>query len=72
MASADELLTRKDVEELLGIKKSALYAYMRKGDFPAPLQLSAKCVRWKRSEVEKWIASRPRATGEHPAPVSAA
>ena len=60
----DDLLNRKQVEELLGIKKSSLYSYMRQGDFPAPIRLSPKCVRWRRSEIEAWLASRPRATGE--------
>ena len=68
--SAEVLLSRKELEKILGLKKSAIYAAMRERDFPAPIQLSRKCVRWRKSEVEAWIDSRPRANGVHPAPAS--
>ena len=64
MSIGSELLTRSDLEKILGLKKSAIYVAMRERGFPAPIQLSKKAVRWRRDEVEAWIASRPRATGE--------
>ena len=66
------LLTRQELEKLLGLKKSAIYAAMRERDFPAPIQLSKKCVRWKREEVMAWLESRPRAKGERAAATGAA
>lgn len=59
-----DLLSRQELEKILNLKKSAIYAAMRERGFPAPIQLSKKCVRWRRDEVEAWLASRPRANGE--------
>lgn len=60
----DDLLTRREVEKICKLKSSAIYAAMRERGFPAPLQLSKRCVRWRRSEIEEWLESRPRAEGE--------
>lgn len=57
----DRLMTRKEVEARCGIKHRLLYELMRRGDFPEPLQIGPQAVRWQQSEVEAWIASRPRA-----------
>jgi predicted DNA-binding transcriptional regulator AlpA len=37
-----------------------LLRQIKAGTFPAPLQLSPGRIAWRRSEVEAWIASRPR------------
>ena len=58
------LLRRKEVEALTGLSRAHLYHLMRTGDFPEPLKLSPRAVRWVRDEVVGWIESRPRASGE--------
>lgn len=63
----DQLLTRTEVERRVGLKRSALYRMMRAGQFPLPLKIGARAVRWPSSEIEAWLVSRPRATGDHPA-----
>ena len=60
----DRLLTRQDVEARTALSRSAIYRKMREGTFPVPLQIGARAVRWPASEIEAWIADRPRATGE--------
>ena len=60
----EELLTRSEVESLLSVRKSALYSWMRERDFPRPIKLSPRCVRWRRIEVEGWIQAQPRAEGD--------
>jgi prophage regulatory protein len=60
------LLRRKEVEELLQISRSSLYAKLNCKDrgfdpeFPAPVRLGKHAVRWVRSELNAYIASRPR------------
>ena len=61
--ATDRFLTRAEVEQRVGLKRSAIYALMRRGDFPAPFQLGAKSVRWSAREVEAWCAARPRSHG---------
>ena len=57
------LLTRKQVSELTGLSRAHLYWMMRNSNFPEPLKLSSRVVRWVEQEVAEWIESRPRASG---------
>lgn len=58
---SDPLLRRPIVEAMCGIGTSCLYKLMRDGDFPRPLRIAPGAVRWRRSEVQAWIDSRPTA-----------
>ena len=60
----DRLMRREEVEERTGLSRSTLYRKMREGTFPEPLRVGARAVRWPCSEIEAWLAARPRATGE--------
>ncbi len=40
--------------------KSTIMGWVRDGKFPAPLQLSPGVVAWLRSDVDAWLAERPR------------
>ena len=59
----DRLLTRQEVEARTALSRTSIYRKMREGSFPEPLQIGARAVRWRASEIEEFIASRPRATG---------
>lgn len=63
-----ELLTRHQVEKLIGIKRSTIYKLMREGVFPEPLKISDGTVRWPKAELETWLNSLPRARGERAGP----
>ena len=58
------LLTRREVEERVALGRSAIYELMRDGKFPEPIKVGRRAVRWYESEINAWIASRPRATGD--------
>ena len=58
--TTDELLSSEDILARLKITTSTLYRWMGKQGFPRPIKL-ASTARWYSSEVEDWIASRPRA-----------
>ena len=62
----DRLLTRPEVEDRTGLSCSTLYRKMREGTFPEPLKIGERAVRWPASEIEAFLASRPRATGDGP------
>ena len=59
----DRMLRVDDVQAMTGLSRSGIYALMRDSDFPEPLRLARKAVRWRESEVSAWLDARPRATG---------
>lgn len=60
----DPLLGAQEVVRWVGMNLSSIYVQVRLGNFPAPIKVSKKSIRWKSSEIKAWIESRPRATGE--------
>ena len=61
--TAEYLIDRTEVEQRVGLTRSSIYDAMRKGNFPLPLKVGPKAVRWLASEIEAWVDSRPLATG---------
>lgn len=52
--------------DFIGMRKdrsTRLFAWRgaKNGTFPAPVKLSEARIAWRRDEVEKWLAERPRA-----------
>ena len=66
------LLTRREIEDITGLTRSTIYRLMRRGAFPEPRRIGLRAVRWPEGEIEAWLASRPRATGEGGDPAEAA
>lgn len=64
MTDNDRLLRRSEVEARVGLGRTSIYRLMRQGRFPEPLKVGPKAVRWPESEIEAWLAARPRASGE--------
>ena len=60
----DKMLRREEVETICGLTRSTIYRLMREDKFPICRRLGPRAVRWSSSEIETWLAARPRATGE--------
>ncbi len=60
----DRLLTRHEVEARTALSRTSIYRKLREGTFPEPLKIGERALRWPASEIESWLASRPRASGE--------
>ncbi len=58
----DRLLRLPEVETLVGLRKSAIYAGMKSGDFPACVKLGPRAAAWPESEIQAWIQTRIRAS----------
>lgn len=52
------LLRLPEVENATGKKRSAIYAEISAGTFPAPVKIGARASAWVAAEVQSWIASR--------------
>ncbi len=65
-STADRLLRLSEVQTRTALGRTTIYRKMREGSFPEPLKIGARAVRWPESEIEAWLAARPRATGDSP------
>ena len=64
MTTTYRLLRREEVEARTGFSHNSLYRKMREGNFQLPVKVGEKAVRWPESEIQQWLADRPRATGD--------
>ncbi|MDI1238666.1 MAG: AlpA family phage regulatory protein [Polaromonas sp.] len=53
-----KLLRLKAVMQLTGLKKSTLYALIKRGLFPRQHKLATRAVAWLAHEIQAWIQNR--------------
>ena len=51
---AQRLLRLAEVSTMVGLKRSAIYRYVSEGNFPAPIKVGERSVRWKLTDVLAW------------------
>ena len=54
----DRLLRLPDVSDIVGIRKSSIYALMKEGKFPKCIYVTSKTVAWPESAVLAWVNDR--------------
>jgi prophage regulatory protein len=54
------VLRLKDLQRLLALSRSAIYARMAAGDFPPPIQLGPRAIGWRQADIDAWVESRTR------------
>lgn len=56
----DKLIDLQPVCTLCGVKKSTIYTWLKdpESDFPRPVRLSARMVRWSEAAVLQWVQNR--------------
>lgn len=61
---ATQLLRLPQVQERVGLSRTAIYIKASAGDFPSPVALGSgggrSSVAWRSDEVQAWIEARPR------------
>jgi prophage regulatory protein len=56
-------MTANEVLRVTGYKsRSTLWRKVKADLFPPPIKLGGTAIRWKRAEIEDWIAGEPRQT----------
>ena len=61
---SDRLLRRREVEQITGIGSSSIYRQMDRGSFPRPVKVGPNAVRWRESDIQRWVETRPTAGSE--------
>ena len=54
------MLRFPDVIARTGLSRTTIWRKVRRGLFPAPVQLGENSVGWSEDEITAWVASRPR------------
>ena len=57
-ASGVRMLRLPDVKNRVGLGRSAIYAKVKRGEFPSPVHLGPRAVAWISEEISAWIATR--------------
>lgn len=55
----ETLLRLRDVMKMTTLGSTTIYRKMDAGEFPRPLNLGGNVVRWKMSDVQRWISGLP-------------
>ncbi len=55
----ERILRLRDVEDMVGFRRSQIYVLMSQGEFPRQIKLGQRGVGWKLSEIKRWIDTRP-------------
>ena len=61
IADGERLLTLREVSTITGISRAAIYVGIRRGDFPTPLKVGQKNIKWRSSQIDEWLAALPEA-----------
>ena len=49
-----QLLTLREVCELLKVSRSSVYKWISEGTFPAPIRIGDRAVRWQSDQIANW------------------
>jgi predicted DNA-binding transcriptional regulator AlpA len=56
----EPLLSERDAATILGLTPRTLQAWRARGDGPAFVRISSRCVRYQASALDNWIQDRIR------------
>ncbi|MBN9047670.1 MAG: AlpA family phage regulatory protein [Rhizobiales bacterium] len=54
----ERLIRLDEVERLVGLKHSTIYLLIQSGEFPRQIPVTKRSVRWRLSEIQRWIEER--------------
>jgi prophage regulatory protein len=54
------ILRDPEVRERTKLSRVQRWRRVRRGTFPAPVQLGPNSIGWYEDEIEQWLAARPR------------
>lgn len=59
-----KFLRLPSVENIVALRKSAIYAKVKDGTFPAPIKLSRRAVAWTETSIATWVNERIHAASK--------
>lgn len=66
MNTPRRFLRMPDVTKLVGLGRTVIYERIKKGTFPAPVQIGTRAVAWDEQDLAAWQANLPRGVKAEP------
>lgn len=62
LRQSDPFMSVREVAAYLTLATSTIHRMTREGNLPAPTRIGKKTIRWRRSEIDKWLEECNRPT----------
>ncbi|HAB39753.1 MAG TPA: DNA-binding protein [Rhodobacteraceae bacterium] len=56
--TAHTLIKCHEIQADFTLSRATIYRWMKEGKFPKPIHLGTNMVRWKKSDIDNWLAER--------------
>ncbi|MEG8018525.1 helix-turn-helix transcriptional regulator [Sphingomonas sp. LR55] len=56
--NTERIIRRPEVERIVGLSRSGIYAAMSRNEFPKPRKIGRRAVGWYESHINKWVLTR--------------
>jgi prophage regulatory protein len=56
--TAHTLIKCHEIQADFTLSRATIYRWMKEGKFPKPTHLGTNMVRWKKSDIDNWLAER--------------
>jgi prophage regulatory protein len=53
-----KIIRRKELETIVGLSRSSIYAMMKQGKFPQSFKLGERSIGWDSEDIQNWLLSR--------------
>ncbi len=60
-----KILRRNEVEQIVGLSRSTIYAMMAENTFPKPIKLGKRAIGWPDNVIAGWIDERTSGDKSH-------
>ncbi len=54
------LMTMRQLTEQINLSRSTIHRMVKRGNFPAPLRVGQRAVRWREADVVAWQEEKSR------------
>ena len=53
-----DIIRPRHISAAVGFSSTTAWRLRKLGLFPEPIRLSARCIGWRRADIERWLAGR--------------
>ena len=58
------LYSTRSLERVVSLSRATIWRKVKDGKFPQPVRIGVRGIRWRRADIDAWLASLPVSNGE--------